>query len=212
MMITRDVFPRCSPVGDSALLLELGASLSQEINDRVLSLDAWLSHTPLVGIKSWVPGYASLLVLYDPLRIKLSEVEAWLMGCLESCPEAGCHSPKQIEISVRYGGEDGPDLAYVADFHGVTPADVVRLHTSRTYRVGMMGFTPGFAYLLGLDPDLRRRAWQRLARTCTLALWGLPAARQVFILWTHRRWQIIGRTDCTLFDPQHDHIFSLPRG
>lgn len=208
-----DPFPRYSPVGESALLLELSDSLIPEINDRVLDLDTWMKQSFPHGIQHWVPGYVSLLVTYDPLEIELADVEGWLWERLTSCPEAEVQAPKRVEIPVLYGGEEGPDLAHVADYHGVSPSDVIRRHTSQTYRVGMMGFTPGFAYLMGLDPDL---ATPRLATPRTTVPAGSVgiAGHQtgVYPLDSPGGWQLIGRTDRILFDPQHEPHFLLSPG
>ena len=213
MMMRSDPYPRFSPVGDSALLLELGESLNPEINTRVLGLDLWLKQSPLQGIKTWVPGYVSLLVIYDPLEIAFPDVAHWLEGCLHSCPEAEICPPKQVEVPVRYGGADGPDLVHVAECHGISPSDVVRMHSSHTYRIGMMGFTPGFAYLMGLDPNL---ATPRLATPRThvpAGSVGIAGGQTgIYSLESPGGWQLIGRTDWALFDPLNEPHFMLSPG
>ncbi len=213
MMKRRDLCFHFSPVGDSALLLELGESLDPEINARVLGLDLWLKQSPLQGIKTWVPGYASLLVIFDPLEIAYPDAAHWLEGCLHSCPAADIHPPKQVEVPVRYGGADGPDLVYVAECHGISPSDVVQMHSSPTYRVGMMGFTPGFAYLMGLDPNL---ATPRLATPRThvpAGSVGIAGGQTgIYPLVSPGGWQLIGRTDSILFDSLNEPHFLLSPG
>jgi len=206
-------FPHFSPVGESALLLELDDSIHVETNRIVHALDDWLSQSPLCGVVGRVPAYVSLLILYDPLEVNYLTVKNWLEECIETCPSGGIKKAKQVEIPVRYGGVDGPDLAYVAEYHHLSPAEVVRKHTSRIYQVGMMGFTPGFAYLMGLDPKL---ATPRLATPRTLVPAGSVgiAGDQtgIYPLDSPGGWRLIGRTDHKLFNPQRAPHFLLSPG
>jgi len=212
-MKRNDPSPRFSPVGESGLLLEFGESLDTVINTRVLNLDIWLEKSILKGVQTWVPGYISLLVLYDPLVVDLVEVKCWLEERMQNYPETEIQTPKSVEIPVRYGGEEGPDLAYVAEFHNIPPSEVIRRHMSKVYRVGMMGFTPGFAYLVGLDSSL---ATPRLATPRTIIPAGsigiAGGQTGVYPLASPGGWQLIGRTDCTLFDPHHEPHFLLSPG
>jgi len=213
MTSKRKTFPRFSPVGDSALLLELDDSIHVSTNRNVHALDAWLSQSPLHGVVGRVPAYISLLILYDPLIVNYDDVKSWLDERMETCSSGEITKPKRVEIPVRYGGEDGPDLADVANYHHLSPAEVVRKHTARRYRVGMMGFTPGFAYLMGLDPEL---ATPRLATPRTLVPAGSVgiAGDQtgIYPIDSPGGWRLIGRTDCRLFNPQRDPHFLISPG
>jgi len=137
------MFPRFNPVGESAILLEIDEELSSEINRRVYALDTCMQANPLRGVREWVPAYSSVLVIFDPLLVGISEVKSWLKNCLESVSDNESRKSKKIVIPVHYGGENGPDLAAVASYHHLSPGEVVRRHTAQTYHVGMMGFTPG---------------------------------------------------------------------
>jgi inhibitor of KinA len=213
MSNTPENFPRILPIGDSALLIELGDSIDPDINDRVYTLDDWLNVNPPDGILSWIPGYASLLISYNPLILKFSEVSVWISEQFQSCPSVQERKSRLIEIPVRYGGEDGPDLEYVADQHQISPVEVVQKHTAPIYRVGMMGFTPGFAYLMGLDPGL---ATPRLANPRTHVPAGSVgiAGDQtgIYPLESPGGWRLIGRTDLALFDPLNEPHFLLSPG
>ncbi len=206
-------FPCFSPVGEAACLLELGESLDPQINHRILALDDWMEQKPLIGIQARVPAYASLLVIYDPLEVSIEDVQSWMENCLASCPEGVIKTAKQIEIKVSYGGRDGPDLDFIAEHHGLTPAEVVRKHTAQTYYVGMMGFTPGFAYLMGLDHDL---ATPRLSTPRTAVQAGSVGIASgqtgAYPLESPGGWRIIGRTDQVLFDPKNEPHFLLSPG
>jgi KipI family sensor histidine kinase inhibitor len=208
-----NLFPRFSPVGDSALLIEFGEVLSPAVNKRVHVLDDWLRKAPLPGVMTWVPGYASLLIIYDPLKLRMPQIHEWLQERWSTCPERVDRHPEWVEVPVRYGGEDGPDLAFVADFHHLTQAEVVARHTAPVYRVGMMGFTPGFAYLLGLDPGL---ATPRLANPRTFVPAGsvgiAGAQTGIYPMDSPGGWQIIGKTARVLFDRDHEPHFLLSPG
>ncbi|MBG0771785.1 MAG: 5-oxoprolinase subunit PxpB [Anaerolineaceae bacterium] len=207
-------FPlRIVPVGEAAVLIEFGEILDSDINRQVYALDEWLGVAPLDGVITRVPGYCSILITYDPLKLTNSEMTAWLEERLQSCPAANQRQPRQVVIPVHYGGEDGPDLVNVAKIHRMTPEEVVHRHMAPVYTVGMMGFTPGFAYLMGLDPDL---ATPRLINPRTLVPAGVVgiAGEQtgVYPLESPGGWQLIGRTDLALFNPEQEPAFLLSPG
>jgi inhibitor of KinA len=202
-----------TPVGESALLLSLGAVLTPEVNARIRSLDIQLHQRPLEGILEWVPGYTSLMVFYDPGRLGVSRLQSHLVTLWEESESYTLPPPKQITIPVIYGGESGPDLAWLADFHGLSAAAVVRLHTAPTYLVGMMGFTPGFAYLLGLDPLLaapRRETPRTLVPAGSVGIAGLQTG--IYPLDSPGGWQLIGKTDQRLYDQVREQPFLLSPG
>ena len=204
---------RLAPIGDSALLLELSDEISLAVNDRIRVLDSCLRDRPLEGIREWVPGYASLLVLYDPAVLAFPEIKAHVVTCLNEPATTEESLSELITIPVRYGGECGPDLQVVADAHDLSPSQVVRLHTASIYRVGMMGFTPGFAYLMGLDPRLatpRRESPRTRVPAGSVGIAGSQTG-----IYPHESpggWQLIGRTERALYDPENDAPFLLSPG
>lgn len=213
MNIPPEGLPRIVPVGEAAVLIELGEVLDSTINQQVFALDEWLTASPLDGLVAQVPGYCSLLISFDPLKLTYTDVTDWLKERLGSCPAASQRQPRQVNIPVRYGGEDGPDLRDVAKSHGMTPEELVQRHTTPVYTVGMMGFTPGFAYLMGLDPELAtpRRANPRT--NVPAGAVGIAGAQTgIYPLESPGGWQLIGRTDLMLFDPNHEPHFLLSPG
>ena len=206
-------FPRVVPVGESALLVEMGDSISNDINHRILTIDQQLQQRRIWGVVEWIPAYSSILVLFDPAQTTEPAVCRWLDDCLTHQEEQILVDTRKIEIPVRYGGQDGPDLNFVADYHGLTPAQVVEKHAAQVYRVAMMGFTPGFAYLIGLDPDL---ATPRLTTPRTRVPAGsVGIADQqtgIYPLDSPGGWQIIGKTERLLFNPNQVPYFLLSPG
>ncbi len=207
--------PRILPVGEAAFTVEFGDRLDEQINRQVHALDAALSIQRFPGFVEMIPTYRSLLVMYDPLAVDEATVRATLKAAVEelhgqhSVPAEG----RLVEIPVHYGGEWGPDLEDVAAHCGLTPDQVIRLHTAPIYRVAMLGFAPGFAYLFGLPPSL---ATPRLTTPRTRVEPGsvgiAGAQTGLYALPTPGGWRIIGRTLMPLFDPARDDPFALRAG
>ena len=207
------VFPKFNPVGESAVLFELDEDLSPAINRRVHALDSCMQANSLQGVREWVPAYSSVLVIFDPLLVEISKVKSWLKDCLENISDIDAGKTRKLIIPVHYGGENGPDLAYVASYNHLSPGEVVRRHTAQTYHVGMMGFTPGFAYLLGLDPSLttpRLKSPRTLVPAGSVGIAGGQTG--IYPMESPGGWQLIGRTEMALFDPDHPPYFLLSPG
>jgi KipI family sensor histidine kinase inhibitor len=191
---------RIAPLGDSALLLTFGEGIDPLVNDRVHAMARRLRRGSLPGILGVVPAYATLAVQFDP-RAWDAEGLAHELEVLEE-GSAGGEVPRTVVIPVRYGGEDGPDLAEVAAHCGLSPAEVVARHCAGAYRVYFLGFSPGFPYLGGLDPVLaapRRAAPRTRVPAGSVGIAGLQTG--IYPQETPGGWQIIGRTPLALFDP-----------
>jgi KipI family sensor histidine kinase inhibitor len=201
---------RLLPCGDRAVLAELASA------DDVAAV-VGLDQRP-AGVAEVVPGARTVLVRFDPARVGTATIRAWLTALADTAPKtapAGGTPPTdrraaEVVIDVRY---DGPDLADVAAHCGLTPAEVVARHTAGRYRVAFCGFAPGFGYLTGLDPALRtpRRPTPRVrvpAGSVGIAgdyTGAYPRA-------SPGGWQLIGRTDAVLFDPDSERPVLLSPG
>lgn len=196
---------RLLPAGDKALSVELGDSISAETNRKVRDLLLAIESQEIPGVIDLVPSYRSLLVYYDPMRVTLPQLERRLSDLEQNLDQAAVHAPKLVEIPALYGGECGPDLAHVAEHNGLTPEEVVQIHSGADYLVYMMGFTPGFPYLGGMS---ERIATPRLQTPRTVIPAGsVGIAEQqtgVYPIESPGGWQLIGRTPVQLFDPHQD--------
>jgi KipI family sensor histidine kinase inhibitor len=198
--------------GDTALTLELGDVIDPKINARVLALDRALAETGLPGIVETVPTYRSLQVHYDPERLAASDLIAAarrLAHTLGERPPPG----RSWRVPVAYGGEHGIDLEAVAARTGLSAEQVVARHLAGDYRVYMIGFAPGFAYLGGLDPVLHlpRRETPRLKTPAgTISIGGIQAA--VASIEAPSGWHLLGRTPARAFDPARDEPFLFAVG
>jgi inhibitor of KinA len=205
--------PRFVPVGDAAVLIELGHQIDAATNRRVQTIDAWLRRRRPEGIVELVPAYASLLVHYDPLVLSLAEVRQWADEQISNAKEISTARPRRIQVPVRYGGVDGPDLEAVAALHNLTAEAVARIHAGRDYTVYMMGFTPGFAYLGSLDPSIavpRLQSPRTQVPAGSVGITGLQTG--IYPIQSPGGWQLIGRTSMQMFDVQADEPFAIAPG
>ena len=205
--------PRLLLAGDSALVVEFGDEISQEVNRKVHALADALGKSSLPGLGAAVPTYRSLLVHYDPLRLSCDEVKAFVSEVLKECEERPPPKPRVVEVPVVYGDEFGPDIEFVAEHNGLSVEEVISLHSDATYTVYMLGFAPGFAYLGGMPEAI---AAPRLETPRTLAPAGSVgiAGEQtgIYPIATPGGWRLIGRTPLKLFDPERDPPTLLKAG
>ena len=148
------------PAGDSALLIELPQQIELAANRKIHGLAKCLEGGSIDGILDLVPGYCTLLIQYDPLVVSYRDMVEKIQASLSSPLAAEDVANRVVEIPTVYGGEYGPDLTEVAEINYLEPDEVIRIHSQGRYFVYMMGFTPGFPYLGGLDS---RIATPRLA-------------------------------------------------
>jgi KipI family sensor histidine kinase inhibitor len=211
-----DRWPRFQPAGDSALLVTFDERIDLVANRKAHDLAQALVHAqvaqPLPGLGEAVPGYVTLVVHYDPLLLDYSTVEQYVWQNL-SAGETQAIEPRRVEVPVIYGGEAGPDLAFVAEHCGLAEAEVIRIHSGRDYPVYMMGFTPGFPYLGGMDAAI---AVPRLSTPRSRVPGGSVgiAGEQtgIYPLDSPGGWRIIGRTSLRLFEPTREPPFLLAPG
>src|SRR3984957_16993687 len=145
--------PRLLPSGDSAITVEFSRNIDDEANRRVLTLDRTIAREPIAGVTETVPTYRSLLVHYDPTQIDFTTLGQKLIE-LAQRPMPTLQQSRLWRIPVAYGGEYGVDLEDVAKTLHTTPDDIVARHVAGDYRVAMIGFTPGWSYLSGLQDFL----------------------------------------------------------
>ena len=181
--------------GERGLLVEV------EDLEMVHRLHAALRGLDPPGVVELVPAYRTVLIVADPGQAEaLDDLAARLPGLV--LPPAEAVAGETVEIPVRYDGEDLPE---VAGLTGLEPEEVVRRHTAPEYTVAFLGFSPGFPYLVGLDPALevpRRDTPRTSIPAGSVGLAGNQTG--IYPTATPGGWQLIGRTEVTLFDPARD--------
>ncbi len=201
------------PLGDRALVMELGGRVGESSAALARRIADAVGAARLAGVHEAVSAYASVTVYYDPVAVKgnagaeetglvpYALLQERLQAVLDSLGESEAAAGVLLEVPVCYGGEYGEDLGVLALAHELAPASVVELHTRPTYYVGMLGFMPGFPYLVGLDERLvtPRRATPRprVARG-SVAIGGEHTG--IYPLDSPGGWHVIGRTPISLFD------------
>ena len=193
------------PVGDCALAVEFGNAISEEINGKVRSLAKALKGAAITGITEWVPTYRSLLIYYDPCVISFRRLASLLHGVIGKAGTAIQAGKRIWEIPVLYGGEYGEDIGFVAAHAGIAPEDVIRLHSAAEYRIYMLGFLPGFAYLGGLDKKLHTPRLKTPRTRIPPGSVGIGGEQTgIYPIASPGGWQLIGRTPARPYDPRRE--------
>jgi KipI family sensor histidine kinase inhibitor len=194
---------RYLPFGDAALVVEFGDTISLEINRRVVALDSAILKAEIRGVEELVPTYRSLLVRYDPLKISYEQLVFCVKDLEENLKDSHAKMEgRKVVVPVVYGGEYGPDLGHVAQFHGLTEEQVVRLHSEREYRVYMIGFVAGFPYLGEVADEIATPRLETPRLKVSAGSVGIAEKQTgIYPCEAPGGWQIIGRTPIRLFDP-----------
>lgn len=195
------------PLGDAAALLELGSRIDTALNTRAIGLAAALRKRR--GVREAIAGYASVTIHYDPDQVTFDQLETTARNLLKER-----HAPpapgRLHRIPVIY---DGPDLEETAERVRLTVRELIERHTAPTYRVFMVGFVPGWAYLGPLPDELRlpRRSVPRThVPAGSVAIAG--AQTGVYPLPTPGGWHLLGRTEIPMFLPDSDPPLLLRTG
>lgn len=213
MLSARDAMtPVILPCADRELVLQLGDRIDGEINARVISLAAALEAAAIPGVDEIVPSYRSILVSYDPEIIRGRELE-WRLAELSRHSGGAGTQGRNWTIPVVYGGEVGQDLAEIAAMKGLTPEELVSLHAGSEYRVFMIGFAPGFAYLGGLPEILHTPRLPKPRQYVPAGSIGIGGQQgSVNSVAGPSGWRYIGWTPIKVFDPARAVPFLLQAG
>jgi inhibitor of KinA len=207
------MFPGIYPLTETAITVTWGNDMDESVFRQVQWLAGKLQADPFPGLIELVPAYASLTIYYDPVvtagvfRLKPGSIFDWVSSRILSIQqlameEAIPNNRPITEIPVCYGGEFGPDLAFVAAQHQLSEPEVISIHTSQVYQVYMIGFMPGFPYL-GLVPDTiatpRKAVPQQSVPAGSVGIAGRQTG--IYPYKSPGGWQIIGQTSIPLFNP-----------
>jgi inhibitor of KinA len=209
---TADValFQRAS---DQSLLIYFGRQITPDAHDRVRKLLSLLKTEPISGVRNLHPAYCSVLVKFDPLHWHPDELQNILrqyIGRLENVPLPAL---REVAIPVCYGGDHGPDLIDVSSIHGMTPEQVIALHSSSTYLVYFLGFVPGFAYLGGLPEALVTPRLATPRRKVPPGSVGIAGSQTgVYPFSTPGGWRLLGRTPISMFRADRNELSLLSIG
>ena len=204
---------RIHSAGDAAVVVELPEAIDPEVNAWCVALSRTLTTTLGTIARDVVIGYCSVTVFFDPIAVDAEWLEAEIAECAATIDVSTVIGGGAVEVPVCYGGDAGPDLADVAAFAGCSEADVIALHASREYRVYLVGFVPGFAYMAEVDPRIaapRRSTPRTSVPAGSVAIAGGQTG--VYPSVTPGGWNIIGRTPLKPFDAARTEPFLFRPG
>ena len=204
---------RIVTAGDSAVFVEFEECIDAEVNGRVVALAEAIDAERIGGVRDVVPTFRSVAIYFDPLRTDFDRLSERLERAAADARPAATTAREPIRIPVWYGGGFGPDLEEVARYAGMTEAEVIARHAAPVYRVFMLGFVPGFAYMGTVDPRIAapRRATPRL-RVPSGSVGIAGGQTGIYPSETPGGWQLIGRTLLKPFDPSRAVPFLLKAG
>jgi inhibitor of KinA len=201
------------PLGDSAVRISFGDKINEGTNGRIREFINKLEKAKVSGVIEWVPGYTSVAIYYEPDRICYAALCKELEKIHLSSEQFHQDRPVVFEIPVCYGGEMGPDLAYVAEFHGLSAQDIIKLHANREYLIYMMGFMPGFPYLGGLPDKIAVPRLENPRKSVLPGSVGIGGNQTgIYPADVPSGWRIIGVTPVKLFEPIKEEPFLLSAG
>jgi inhibitor of KinA len=205
---------RIVPAGDSVLIVELEERIDPAVNARAIAIAERLQSAAVPGVRDVVPTYRAVAVYFDPLRTSYDALRARLEHEAEAPTAHVDDQTTPVRIPVCYGGDElGPDLRGVAAATKMTEPEVVRLHTSATYRVFMLGFVPGFAYMGLVDSRIAVPRHSTPRVRVPLGSVGIAGVQTgIYPAETPGGWQLIGRTPLKPFDPSRAEPFLVKAG
>lgn len=205
-------------LADHGLHVSFGNAIDVALSQRIAALATSLRSEDIRGVRDLVPSYTTLVVVLDPAIADRDDLERrvrelWHDSDSRPGPVAGLSSGRSAVIPVAYGGVHGPDLRDVARTTGLSTDEVVRRHAGADYAVGALGYAPGFAFLIGLPPELAtpRRSTPRVeVPVGSVGIGGRQTG--VYALPTAGGWSLIGQTPLRMFDPLRDQPSMLRTG
>ena len=208
-------------IGDSVATIDFGNIINEEINKKAIAIFHYLSEHPLAGMVEALPAYSSVTIYFDVplLRKKISpqkKVSEWITKELHKLMLSDFATEDAekslVRIPVCYEKQFADDLQWIADQKNVSTEQVIRLHNSKQYRVYMLGFLPGFAYMGEVDEQIAvpRKPQPQPIWAGSVGIAGRQTG--LYPLNSPGGWQIIGRTPLRMFDKDRDELCLIKAG
>ena len=205
--------PVCRLAGDRGFLVEFGDGIDLRVNAKVRAMAKSLENNPLSGILEVIPAYRSLLFIYDPDVTDPDRLGTMVDSLYDTKMALDDQACRVVEIPVCYGGDFGPDIGNIQKKSGLTKEQVIQVHAAPEYLIYMIGFTPGFAFLGGLDERLFSPRLDTPRTHVPKGSVGIANNQTgIYPIASPGGWQIIGRTPLNLFAPQKNDPFLYRAG
>jgi len=199
--------------GDRAIVLEFGNEISKELNLLVRKIYYCINNKNIEGIEETVPTYRSLIIYYNPQKVKYTDLTRQLEELEKSVTEITLPTAHITEIPVLYGEEYGPDLEFVAQYNKLSAKEVINLHTAKEYFIYMLGFSPGFPYLGGMSDKIATPRLEKPRLKVSEGSVGIAGKQTgIYPIESPGGWRIIGRFPVKLYDPKKEFPFLLKSG
>jgi inhibitor of KinA len=209
------------PLGDTAATIDLGNTINEALNDKVIAMQQWLQVNSFEGVRDIIIAYSSLTLIYDPVSVKrkFSPPGTVFDFVKQKLQQAYYHSlvlPQEeagiIEIPVCYDDEFGMDLKSMAAEKQMPEEEIIRLHTEKIYRVYMIGFLPGFPYMAEVDARLSAPRKEKPVMVFPGSVGIAGSQTGIYPFNTPGGWNIIGRTPVEMFNETADDLVRLKVG
>lgn len=199
--------------GEKALVIEFGDEISEEINSKVRTMMIAIEKENIKGIIEMIPTYRSLMVYYNPIDIDYKSLLNKLKALESELNNLDIPLPKVVEIPTLYGGEFGPDIENVAKHNDISVDEVIKIHSSKEYLIYMLGFTPGFPYLGGMDERIATPRLKVPRTKITGGSVGIAGSQTgIYPIDSPGGWQLIGKTPIKLYDSLRETPILLQAG
>lgn len=196
------------PQGDRAITINFGNEIQKDLHQKITIFTKHLETDPFPGMLEVIPSFTAVTIFYDPTKVLLTtpnqtpyeKIVKIVKSKVFNLPLSNRQKSKTVTIPVCYGGEYGPDLQAVANYHQLSEQQVIHIHSNQEYIVYMIGFAPGFPYLGGMAKEIvtPRKATPRLSIPAgSVGIGGEQTG--VYPIESPGGWQIIGRTPLQLF-------------
>ena len=195
--------------GDHAITISFGDAIDYSVNQKIIALFHYLQSQQVTAVKDIIPAYNSVTLVYDLLLLKhrqpqkniYESMRKHLINAVEGVTTSVADEPRQISIPVCYDQSLAPDLLSIAETNQLDAEEIIKIHVSKTYRVYMIGFQPGFAYMGSIDEKIRvpRKSSPRTAVPAgSVGIAGEQTG--IYPFQSPGGWQLIGQTPVSIFD------------
>ena len=199
------------PCGDHSISVAFENKVDEEVNQRVIQFCRAVEQNEMIGITELIPSFRCVLIQYDPMKIRYDALKEKMEEVANDTAKQPLPEPSTTIVPVRYGGEYGMDIDFVAEHNGLHVDEVIKLHSGRPYYIYMIGFIAGFPYLGGMDERLCTPRLETPRVKIPAGSVGIANEQTgVYPLESPGGWQIIGRTPLDLWDSENNTALLSP--
>lgn len=199
--------------GDRAVTVCFPQEISPEVNAVVCGfVSRFLAHG-LEGVIEIVPTYCAVTIHFDPAVLDVDLLMSSIEESSQQSGEAAAGEVETVVVPVAYGGKYGPDMANVMTHTGLSEDEIIKRHSEREYLIYMLGFTPGFPYMGGMNESIATPRLNTPRTAIPAGSVGIAGSQTgVYPIASPGGWQLIGRTPLKLFDIGRENPFLLKAG